>query len=191
MWCWAFGLRHYCLQASPYNEEMDKKLWKEIEFIVRLFFRSFVLTIVARCSSNRYWQDWTQALMKDLTANIDVILLNYGHFFLFDILVNCTRCWRWGVISKDWEELAGQQLQWIITLSGTIFYETKIRAWVYRGEPLWFWLSLLLDLGVLWLLSAFATDVEVLIDALPQDDLGRCLWDLLVWHMVQLGPFFC
>lgn len=55
------------------------------------------------------------------------------------------------------------------------FYETKIRAWVYREEPSWFWLSLLLDLGVLRLLSAFATDVEVLIDALPQDDLGRCL----------------
>lgn len=55
------------------------------------------------------------------------------------------------------------------------FYETKIRTWVYRGEPFWFWLSLVLDLGVLWPLSAFATDVEVLIDALPQDDLGRCL----------------
>lgn len=50
---------------------------------MRLFFRSFVLTIVARCSSNRYWQDWIQALMKDLTANIDVILQNYGHFFSF------------------------------------------------------------------------------------------------------------
>lgn len=86
-------------------------------------FRSFVLVFVASCSSNRNWQDWTQALMKDLTANIDVMLQNNGHFFfLLDILVNCSRCWRWGVISKDREELAGQQLQWIITISGTLYF---------------------------------------------------------------------
>lgn len=55
------------------------------------------------------------------------------------------------------------------------FNETKIRSCVYAEEPHWFWLNLLLDLEVLWLLSSFATDVEVLINALPQDDLGRGL----------------
>lgn len=61
--------------------------------------------------------------MKVLTANIDVMLQYYGHiYFPLDCLVNFSRCWGWGVISKDGEELPGQQLQWIITLSDTLYF---------------------------------------------------------------------
>lgn len=190
LWCDAkylvYGITAFKL--PPIMRRWIKPLVRDRIYCAAVF-KSFVLVFVASCSSNRNWQDWTRALMKDLTANIDVMLQNYGHIFF---------SWHLGKLLQMLKMRCDQQRQrgtgWTAVDHNTlrlIFYETKIRARVYRLEPFWFWPSSLLDLGVLWLLSAFATDVEVLIDALPQDDLGRCLWDLLVWHILQLGPFLC
>lgn len=122
-------------------------------------------------------------------TNIDVILQIYGHFISFWHLdkllqmlkMRCDRHWlrepAWTAVTVDHNT------------PRHCFLWDKDKGLVYRGETLWFWLGSPLDLGVLLLLRAFATDVELRTDALPQDDLGRCLCDLLVWQTLHPGSF--
>lgn len=70
----------------------------------------------------------TQGLNKTKWPTLMSFCKSMDTLFLSDILINCSRCWRWGVIGIDWEGLPGQLLRWIITLPGTVLYETKIRV---------------------------------------------------------------
>lgn len=150
--------------------EMDKTFGK-VACYVAVFRGLFVSSQLV--NQGFYKTNWLT--LMSFCKSLDTLCLP-------DILINCSRCWGWGVIDTHWKALPGQLLQWIIILPGTVFLCDKDKDLVYRRKTLWFWLSLLLDLGVLLLLRAFATDVELRIDALPQDDLGRCLHDLLVWQ---------
>lgn len=89
------------------------------------------------------------ASLQNQMTNIDVILQIYGHFISFWHLdkllqmlqMRCDRHW-----------LKGPARTAVTVDHNTprhCFLWDKDKGLVYRGETLWFWLSLLLDLGVL------------------------------------------
>lgn len=127
---------------------------------------------------------------QNQTTNIGAGLHIYRHFISvwhLDKLLQMLkmRCDRHGLRGTAWTAVTVDHN----TPRHCFFLWDKDKGLVYRGETLWFWLSSPLDLGLLLLLRAFATDVELRIETLPQDDLGRCLCDLLVWQMLQPGSF--
>lgn len=81
-------------------------------------------------------------------------------------------------VSKEGEELS--RLQWQVIIMHWRYFLIAKQYRIFSEKTFWFWSSKLFK-EHLWIFSGFATYVEVLIDALPQDFFSEVLLRPIDW----------